>query len=112
MAKEGIKGVENQHKHYIEICNIVDGDVSAEVIAEGDYTIEDTVVVLTDREGKDIPVNMIQKWPVKKAMTNYCLLYTSCTAGVVYSRYDSVMIRKRESKKPGLIKQTRLNLVL
>ena len=31
MAKEGIKGVENQHKHYIEICNIVDGDVSAEV---------------------------------------------------------------------------------
>ena len=34
------------------------------------------------------------------------------SAGVVYSRYDSVMIRKRESKKPGLIKQTRLNLVL
>ena len=33
MAKEGIKGVENQQKHYIEICNIVDGDVSAEVIA-------------------------------------------------------------------------------
>lgn len=33
MAKEGIKGVENQHKHYIEICNIVNGDVSAEVIA-------------------------------------------------------------------------------
>ena len=30
-----------------------------------------TVVVLTDREGKDIPVNMIQKWPVKKAMTHY-----------------------------------------
>ena len=33
MAKEGIKGVENQHKHYIEICNIVDGDVSAEELA-------------------------------------------------------------------------------
>lgn len=33
MAKEGIKGVENQRKHYIEICNIVNGDVSAEVIA-------------------------------------------------------------------------------
>lgn len=33
MAKEGIKGVENQHKHYVEICNIVNGDVSAEVIA-------------------------------------------------------------------------------
>ncbi len=33
MAKEGIKGVANQRKHYLDICNIVDGDVSAEVIA-------------------------------------------------------------------------------
>lgn len=33
MAKEGIKGVENQRKHYVEICNIVKGDVSAEVIS-------------------------------------------------------------------------------
>lgn len=33
MAKEGIKGVENQRKHYVDICNIVQGDVSAEVIA-------------------------------------------------------------------------------
>lgn len=33
MAKEGIKGVDNQRKHYIDICKIVDGDVSAEVIA-------------------------------------------------------------------------------
>ena len=35
MAKEGIKGVDNQRKHYVEICNIVQGDVSAEVIATG-----------------------------------------------------------------------------
>lgn len=33
MAKEGIRGVENQRKHYLEICEMVDGDVSAEVIA-------------------------------------------------------------------------------
>lgn len=33
MAKEGIKGEENCRKHYVEICSIVDGDVSAEVIA-------------------------------------------------------------------------------
>ena len=25
MAKEGIKGVENQCKHYVDICNIVQG---------------------------------------------------------------------------------------
>jgi len=33
MAKEGITGANNILKHYVDICNIVDGDVSAEVIA-------------------------------------------------------------------------------
>jgi len=33
MAKEGIKGQKNIENHYKEICEIVDGDVSAEVIA-------------------------------------------------------------------------------
>jgi transaldolase len=33
MAKEGITGRVNILKHYVDICNIVDGDVSAEVIA-------------------------------------------------------------------------------
>lgn len=33
MAKEGISGEQNILKHYVDICNIVDGPVSAEVIA-------------------------------------------------------------------------------
>jgi transaldolase len=33
MAKEGITGRDNILKHYVAICDIVDGDVSAEVIA-------------------------------------------------------------------------------
>lgn len=33
MAKEGIKGQDNIMKHYVDICNVVRGDVSAEVIA-------------------------------------------------------------------------------
>ncbi len=33
MAKEGIKGEKNILKHYVDICKIVTGDVSAEVIA-------------------------------------------------------------------------------
>ncbi|TAH23978.1 MAG: fructose-6-phosphate aldolase [Cytophagales bacterium] len=55
MAKEGIKGKDNVFKHYKAICNIVDGDVSAEVIAtdftgiikEGEelVTIDDKIVV-------------------------------------------------------------------
>ena len=32
MAKEGIAGNQNILDHYVTICNIVDGDVSAEVI--------------------------------------------------------------------------------
>ncbi len=33
MAKEGITGTDNILKHYVDICKIVDGDVSAEVIS-------------------------------------------------------------------------------
>ncbi len=33
MAKEGIKGETAILQHYVDICNIVDGDVSAEVIS-------------------------------------------------------------------------------
>ena len=33
MAKEGIKGDDAVKKHYLDICNIVDGDVSAEVLS-------------------------------------------------------------------------------
>ncbi|MFN3020732.1 fructose-6-phosphate aldolase [Soonwooa sp.] len=33
MAKEGIAGKEAINKHYVDICNIVDGDVSAEVLS-------------------------------------------------------------------------------
>ncbi len=33
MAKEGIKGEKAIHQHYVDICQIVEGDVSAEVIS-------------------------------------------------------------------------------
>lgn len=33
MAKEGITGEDKILKHYVDICNIIDGDVSAEVIS-------------------------------------------------------------------------------
>lgn len=42
-----------------------------QIVAEGDYKIHDTVAVLTDSEGNDIQVDMVQTWPVKLAMTNY-----------------------------------------
>lgn len=33
MAKEGIKGKEKQYQHYVKICDLVQSDVSAEVIS-------------------------------------------------------------------------------
>lgn len=41
------------------------------IVSKGQYKIKDVIAVLTDAEGKDIEVNMIQHWPVKFAMTNY-----------------------------------------
>lgn len=39
MAKEGITGADNIRQHYLDICELVDGDVSAEVIATDFDTI-------------------------------------------------------------------------
>lgn len=60
MAKEGITGKNNILKHYIEICSIVDGDVSAEVNAV-DY---DGMI----REGEEL-VDLHEQIVVKLPMT-------------------------------------------
>ena len=41
------------------------------IAPEGDYTIRDTIAVLTDEQGNDVKVDMVQHWPVKVAMTHY-----------------------------------------
>ncbi len=41
------------------------------VAAAGSYKVTDTVAVLTDAEGKEHPVTMVQKWPVKQAIRCY-----------------------------------------
>ncbi|PZU90492.1 MAG: fructose-6-phosphate aldolase [Chryseobacterium sp.] len=46
MAKEGISGKQAINQHYVDICNIVDGDVSAEVLST---TYEDMI-----KEGEEL----------------------------------------------------------
>jgi transaldolase len=61
MAKEGITGKNNILKHYVDICNITAGDVSAEVIAT-DY---DGMI----REGEelaDLHEQIVVKLPMTK----------------------------------------------
>ncbi|QJX48226.1 fructose-6-phosphate aldolase [Hymenobacter taeanensis] len=62
MAKEGIKGLDAVMSHYRQICEIVDGDVSAEVIA----TEFDEII----REGEalaELHPNIVVKVPMIKA---------------------------------------------
>lgn len=61
MAKEGISGKQNIHHHYLEICNIVDGDVSAEVLG---ITFEEMI-----KEGEELAAlhpRIVVKVPMTK----------------------------------------------
>ncbi len=41
------------------------------VVPKGTYKITDTIAVITDKEGKDTALNMIQYWPVKIPIKSY-----------------------------------------
>ena len=41
------------------------------LVPAGQYNIDHTVAVLTDAQGNDVPVTMVQKWPVKVAVKAY-----------------------------------------
>ena len=41
------------------------------IVQKGEYTVRETVAVITDERGRDIPVSMSFKWPVKRAIKCY-----------------------------------------
>ena len=41
------------------------------MVEKGEYRVKDTVAVLTDERGRDIPVSMSFRWPVKRAIRCY-----------------------------------------
>lgn len=41
------------------------------IVAAGQYNIDHTIAILTDESGEDVPVTMVQKWPVKVAIKCY-----------------------------------------
>lgn len=72
MAKEGITGHNNILKHYVDICNITDGDVSAEVIAT-DY---ENII----KEGENLAAlhpNIVVKVPMIKDGVKAIKYFTS-----------------------------------
>ncbi|MDL2278894.1 V-type ATP synthase subunit A [Parabacteroides sp. OttesenSCG-928-G07] len=63
---------ENFQPHKIMVPFTFEGTYTVKsVVGEGQYTVIDTIAVITDESGKDIDINMIQKWPVKRAITCY-----------------------------------------
>lgn len=85
MAKEGIKGKDNIFSHYKAICDIVDGDVSAEVIStdfagivrEGEELIEiDNKIVVKVPMIKD-GVKAIKYFTERGIKTNCTLVFSA-----------------------------------
>lgn len=99
MAKEGITGKNNILKHYVDICNIVDGDVSAEVIAtdyksmikEGEELAElhDQIVVKVPmiKDG----VKAIKYFSDKGIRTN-CTLIFSCGQALLAAKAGATYV--------------------
>ena len=58
---------ENSQPHKIMVPFILEGTYTVKsVVKAGQYKINDTVAVLLDHEQNEVPVTMVQKWPVKK----------------------------------------------
>lgn len=63
---------ENHQPHKIMVPFVMQGEyIVKSVAAAGAYRVKDTVAVITDSEGHDYNITMIQKWPVKKAIKVY-----------------------------------------
>jgi transaldolase len=85
MAKEGISGKDNVFKHYKAICDIVEGDVSAEVIAtdyEGMIREGEELVTIDPKIVVKIPmikdgIKAIRYFTEKGIRTNCTLVFTA-----------------------------------
>ncbi|MCD7931059.1 MAG: V-type ATP synthase subunit A [Tannerellaceae bacterium] len=63
---------ENFQPHKIMLPFAWEGTYTVKsVVPEGQYVVTDTIAVVAAEDGADREVNMIQKWPVKKAVTCY-----------------------------------------
>lgn len=85
MAKEGISGKDNVFRHYKAICDIVDGDVSAEVIAtdyEGMIREGEELVTIDEKIVVKIPmikdgIKAIKYFSNKGIRTNCTLVFSA-----------------------------------
>ncbi|NLZ95150.1 MAG: V-type ATP synthase subunit A [Bacteroidales bacterium] len=63
---------ENFQPHKIMVPFKMIGEYTVKSVAEaGQYNIYDIMAVVEDKDGKEIELNMIQRWPVKQPVTLY-----------------------------------------
>lgn len=58
--------------HKIMVPFIMTGNYTVKSIAaEGEYKVTDTIATVTDSDGNEYPITMVQRWPVKQAVRCY-----------------------------------------
>ncbi len=63
---------ENTMPHKIMVPFKLNGTYTVRsIVSEGEYIVDHTIAVLTGSDGADIPLTMVQKWPVKVAIRSF-----------------------------------------
>ncbi|MEY4113477.1 MAG: hypothetical protein RLZ76_170 [Bacteroidota bacterium] len=93
MAKEGIKGEDNILKHYADICALVDGDVSAEVLSTDFKTmVEEGKKLAAIHKNIVVKVPMIKdgikaiKWFTDNGIRTNCTLVFSAGQAILAAK--------------------------
>ncbi len=93
MAKEGIKGHDAVMKHYVDICEIVDGDISAEVVStDFDGIIEEGKKLAALHKNIIVKVPMIKdgvkaiKWFTDNGIKTNCTLVFSAGQAILAAK--------------------------
>ncbi|OLY93279.1 transaldolase [Cnuella takakiae] len=99
MAKEGIKGEEAIHQHYRTICDLVDGDISAEVLST-DYEgiIEEGKALAAIHPNIVVKVPMIKdgikaiKWFTDNGIKTNCTLIFSAGQAILAAKAGATYV--------------------
>jgi transaldolase len=99
MAKEGIQGSEAVNKHYVDICNIVDGDISAEVVSTDFATmIEEGKKFAALHKNIVVKVPMIKdgikaiKWFTDNGIRTNCTLVFSAGQAILAAKAGATYV--------------------
>lgn len=99
MAKEGIKGQENILKHYADICALVDGDVSAEVLStDFNGMVEEGKKLAAIHKNIVVKVPMIKdgvkaiKWFTDNGIRTNCTLVFSAGQAILAAKAGATYV--------------------